>query len=536
MMSEKKRYKPKKAAIKRFAVALVLIIAVVGGVYALLTKNDGKENAPDLVKVQDVEKNKETTTDKEKDKAKEKETGKVTNETKDDADSSTSTKDTTNESETSVKMPTYDKDAIIANAKTQVYTVYTDLQQGSGFLVNQKGDILTNAHVAKDAGFVVVKNQNGQEFQGQVIGISKDTDIALIRVPDLAGKNPLVLDSATAAVGTKVVAIGSPKDQYGTTTEGIVKSVGAEFVDGYTYNHLYEITAKLNKGSSGGPLINAETGNVIGINSIILEDHPEVGYAIPISSVMSLVNKWSAKNPTIDFDDDDDFDDNHADEAYFSNALLKDSMESYYLLIEQSLNNGKHDYYSSYLLENSKAVTTAKKMMDNYSSNSKQFKSIKYNVSSIAIGESSATVNMNTVVTYMDTTTKKQQTITEKLTYTIIIDDFGEYMISSIVTNSAIDTGDQVEVEPPVTDDSNTTTPDESTDTSGSDEDTNSDTNTETNTNTETDTDTTPADKTETDTDTDEKTSTSADSDTTTSSLEPSNTEDTEEATTTETE
>ncbi|GEK35626.1 trypsin-like peptidase domain-containing protein [Kurthia sibirica] len=464
-MSEKKRYKPKKAAVKRFAVAFILIIAVVGGVYALLTKNDGKENAPNTVKVQNEEKNNNTNEQakddgKEKEEPSDKETGKVTNETPKTEPS----EGTTNKAETTVVMPTYDKDAIIANAKTQVYTVYTDLQQGSGFLVNQKGDILTNAHVAKDAGFVVVKNQHGQEFQGEVIGISTKTDIALIRVPDLAGKNPLVLDSATAAVGTKVVAIGSPKDQYGTTTEGIVKSIGAEFVDGYTYNHLYEITAKLNKGSSGGPLINAETGNVIGINSIILEDHPEVGYAIPISSVLSFINTWSAKNPTINFDDNEDFDNNHADEAYFSNKLLKDSMESYYLLVAQTLNSGKHDYYSSYLLENSKAVATAKTMIDTYSSKTKQFKNIKYNVTGITIGEASSTVNMKTVVTYIDTATKKQQTVTENLTYTIIIDDFGEYMISSIVINNSVDTGDQQVVEPPVTEDK---APDESTDTSG---------------------------------------------------------------------
>ena len=72
------------------------------------------------------------------------------------------------------------------------YIPYILILQGSGFLFNKKGDIITNAHVAKDASYVFVTNEHGQEFEGQVIGISKKTDVALIRVPDLAGKDPLV--------------------------------------------------------------------------------------------------------------------------------------------------------------------------------------------------------------------------------------------------------------------------------------------------------------------------------------------------------
>lgn len=440
-MNEKKRYKPKKASIKRIVIAFILIIAVAAGIYALLTKNDDQANEDNNVKVHNEEstsKTKNPTKQNEEEPAKK---GTVTKETSNNKDEKAS-EDTTNADDTTIQMPTYNKDAIIANAKAQVYTVYTDLQQGSGFLINSKGDILTNAHVAKDAGFVVVKNEHGQEFQGKVIGISSKIDVAVVRVPDLAGKNPLVLDTATAKVGTKVVAIGSPKDQYGTTTEGVIQSIGAEFVDDYTYSHLYEITAKLNRGSSGGPLINAETGNVIGINSIILEDHPEIGYAIPLSLVMSLVDGWTATNEVITFDNgEDDFNNNHADEAYFAEDLLKENMESYYELVRQSLIDGKQKYYQSYILENSEAFKTADALVDSYKVN-KQYKTLEATVKNITIGEESSVINIDTVLTYIDKKTNKKQTITQSFTYTVIIDDFGSYMISNIKVNSTVNSAD----------------------------------------------------------------------------------------------
>lgn len=448
-MSENKRYKPKKASIKRIIIAFILIMAVGAGIYALLTKNDDQANENNNeVKVHSEESKQTTKKPNQAEKDEEQQPkGTVTKETSNSPEEQV-VEGKTNEDDTNLQMPTYNKEAIIANAKAQVYTVYTDLQQGSGFLINSKGDILTNAHVAKDAGFVVVKNEHGQEFQGKVIGISKKTDVAVVRVPDLAGKNPLVLDTTTATVGTKVVAIGSPKDQYGTTTEGVIQSIGAEFVDDYTYSHLYEITARLNRGSSGGPLINAETGNVIGINSIILEDHPEIGYAIPLSSVMGLVDGWTASNENITFDNgEDDFNNNHVDEAYFSEDLLKENMQSFYELIRQSLINGKENYYQSYILENSDALNTAISLVDSYKMN-KKYQSLEETVQSVTIGDEASVVSMKTLFTYIDKKTNIKQTIEQTFDYTIVIDDFGSYMISNIDITSTVDSGDIVAPSP----------------------------------------------------------------------------------------
>lgn len=464
VMSENKRFKPKKASIKRLIIAFILIAAVAAGIYALLTKSNNESKEPDNIKVHTEENQKEVKPEKaaeEEDKAESESEiikGNVTKEIPISENDGTIEEGSTNKEDTSIVMPKYNKDAIIANAKKQVYTVYTDLQQGSGFLMNSKGDILTNAHVAKDAGFVVVKNIQGQEFQGKVIGISDKTDVALIRVPDLVGKDPLVLDTKTATVGTKVVAIGSPKDQYGTTTEGIIQSIGAEFVDDYTYDHLYEITAKLNTGSSGGPLINAETGNVIGINSIILEDHPEIGYAIPLSTVISLVNEWAAKEVDINFDDVDEFENNHADEAYFDDELLNENMYSFYELVKQSLINGKHAYYEPYILENSEAMDKANEIFDNYAAN-KVYKSLTYDIGTSVIGAESSKITVTTIYKYIDQKTKLTQTIKDTITYTIIIDEFGQYMIADVVVDSSVDTGAIKEVEKPKPSESETETP-----------------------------------------------------------------------------
>ncbi|WP_397537222.1 trypsin-like peptidase domain-containing protein [Rummeliibacillus pycnus] len=439
-MTNNRRYQPKKASIKRIAVSIVLLIAVISGAYMLLAKNDKAATDNNHIKVQNVHK---TTTEKpteKKDPDSKKETdstgfkeGTVTNAIQSNNDGDTTTKDSTN-----VIMPKNDTSAIIANAKTQVYTVYTDLQQGSGFLFDKKGDIITNAHVAKDASYVFVTNEHGQEFQGQVIGISKKTDVALIRVPELAGKDPLVLDTASARVNTPVIAIGSPNNKGGTATEGKITSIGAEFTDEYTYNGLYEMTARLHSGSSGGPLINAETGNVIGINSIILTDEPEIGYAIPISKVMSLITTWSNKDVKISIEKDQDFEDNHKEEAYLGKKLIKDYVDGYYELFPYAIKNKSQSYYETYIMPGSSAINTAKKMVESYSTDEKKYKDLQHTIGKINIYDAYATVEVNSTFVYTDKKTKQEHKLKETIVYTVVIDDYGDYQFTKIdVTNSS---------------------------------------------------------------------------------------------------
>lgn len=431
-VTNNRRYRPKKTSFKRVAASIILIIAVIVGLYTLLTKNDEATDEPN-VKVADTEKAaQEKPQEDEDDDNSEKKEGTVTTDVKDGV---------TNEAVTDVTMPKNDTSAIIANAKTQVYTVYTDLQQGSGFLFNRKGDIITNAHVVKDASYVFVTNEHGQEFQGQVIGISKKTDIALIRVPGLQGKDPLVLDTTKAKVNTPVIAIGSPNNKGGTSTEGDIRALNGNFTDEYTYSNLYEITARLEQGSSGGPLINATTGNVIGINSIILTDQPEIGYAIPVYSIMSLISKWADQDVEIKLDDEEDYD--HKQDAYLDKKLIKDYINGYYELFPYAIKDKNKNYYETYLLPNSSAATTAKEMIANYSSKDKQYQDLTFTFGSVHVYDDYATANVNSTYTYKDVKTGIKGTIKQSIQYTIIIDRYGDYQFTKIdilSTNSDLPT------------------------------------------------------------------------------------------------
>ncbi|UQW97985.1 S1C family serine protease [Rummeliibacillus sp. G93] len=447
-MTKNRRYQPKKASIKRIAVSIVLMAAIILGAFMLLTKNEKSANENEHIKkVEKINKPKKEETKKKEEPKKDQEDkvtasrqeGSVTN------DIPATGQPTTTKEETNVVMPKNDTSAIIANAKTQVYTIVTDLQQGSGFLFNKKGDIITNAHVAKDASYVLVSNEHGQEFQGQVIGISKKTDVALIRVPELEGKDPLVLDTAPARLNTPVIAIGSPNNKGGTSTEGKITNIGAEFTDEYTYSGLYEMTARLHPGSSGGPLINAETGNVIGINSIILTDQPEIGYAIPIKQIMNLITGWSNKDVEIDIDNDQDFDNDHRDEAYLGKDLIKDYIDSFYDLVPLAIKDPvKRPSYESYILPGSTAQNAASKMLETYTADGRKYKDLKHSIGNIQITDDYATAEVDSTFTYVDKN-KQEHQLKEKIIYKIVIDDYADYQFKEITINSTQDDGASAE-------------------------------------------------------------------------------------------
>ena len=269
--------------------------------------------------------------------------------------------------------PETDLSSTIANAKSIVYTIDSDLQQGSGFLFNTKGDIVTNAHVAKDAAYITVTNSNGQQFNGRIIGISDKIDIALIRVPDLAGKKPMEMELSKVPIGTKVFALGSPENIANTSTEGKITSFGKSFFEDYDYKNLYEMDATIKQGSSGGPLIDASTDRIIGINSLILENNPSIGFAIPMYTVIDQLNNWasSAKNVV------DEPEDHAIEGAYLDDELLRSFINSYYELIPYSLNDKKLAYYWTYLLPGSQAAKEGVKQVEELSGEQRVFETGK---------------------------------------------------------------------------------------------------------------------------------------------------------------
>lgn len=192
------------------------------------------------------------------------------------------------------------KDVIFETQKLVVMIETDHSSQGSGFLYNREGDLITNAHVVAGVSKVKVKTADARELTGEVIGISTDTDIAVVRVPELAGMEPLPLArNSKAEVGDDVLAVGSPLGLQNTVTTGIISGVGRSFrIKSYSYNDLYQISASIAPGNSGGPLVDQKTGAVLGINSAGLEEGT-IGFSIPIANVITMAEKWSKEPMTM---------------------------------------------------------------------------------------------------------------------------------------------------------------------------------------------------------------------------------------------
>jgi putative serine protease PepD len=166
--------------------------------------------------------------------------------------------------------------------------------QGSGFVYDTKGDIVTNEHVVDGAQSVSVRFWNGDTYKATVVGTDSSTDLAVIKVDAPQSiLNPLAVgDSAKVLVGDGVVAIGSPFGLEETVTSGIVSALHRqmEAPNQFTINDSIQTDAAINHGNSGGPLLNAQ-GEVIGINAQIAGDtgaNVGVGFAIP-SNTISLI-------------------------------------------------------------------------------------------------------------------------------------------------------------------------------------------------------------------------------------------------------
>jgi len=165
--------------------------------------------------------------------------------------------------------------------------------QGSGFIIDRDGHVLTNYHVIADARQVEVTMHNRKKYRATVVGTDRSHDLAIIQIkaPDL---NPMVLgDSRNLQVGQKVYAIGNPFGLSGTLTSGIVSSIrSVQEPDGMTIDEAIQTDAAINPGNSGGPLLNSH-GEVIGINTMIASSvgqNAGIGFAIPINTAKAVLN------------------------------------------------------------------------------------------------------------------------------------------------------------------------------------------------------------------------------------------------------
>jgi putative serine protease PepD len=176
----------------------------------------------------------------------------------------------------------------------------TQTAQGSGFVYDTSGDIVTNEHVVDGAASISVKFWNGRTYRATLVGSDASSDLALIKVDAPSSVlHPLTIgDSSTLQVGDSVVAIGSPFGLNGSVTSGIVSALHRQMTapDNTTIRDAVQTDAALNHGNSGGPLLDDE-GRVIGVNAQIESTSggdDGVGFAIPSALVRSTITQFLA--------------------------------------------------------------------------------------------------------------------------------------------------------------------------------------------------------------------------------------------------
>jgi S1-C subfamily serine protease len=165
--------------------------------------------------------------------------------------------------------------------------------QGSGFIIDKQGHILTNYHVVEGAQQVEVTFSDRKKYKAQIVGLDKSHDLAVIQIKGVNLTPATLADSKTLAVGQKVFAIGNPFGLSGTMTRGIISSIRpVRGPEGNYVDEAIQTDAAINPGNSGGPLLNAH-GEVIGINTFILSQVGQssgIGFAIPINAAKAVLN------------------------------------------------------------------------------------------------------------------------------------------------------------------------------------------------------------------------------------------------------
>lgn len=170
---------------------------------------------------------------------------------------------------------------------------------GSGLIVDSDGHIVTNNHVIGDATEIEVRFSDKTKLIAQVIGKDPDTDLALLKViPDRPLPSAQFGDSSTVKVGQWVLAVGNPFGLDRTVTLGIVSGIGRENMNLSRYENFIQTDASINPGNSGGPLFNLR-GEVIGINTAIINFAQGIGFAIPSNMAKHVIEQLRAKGKVI---------------------------------------------------------------------------------------------------------------------------------------------------------------------------------------------------------------------------------------------
>ncbi|MEC4889642.1 MAG: Do family serine endopeptidase [Nitrospira sp.] len=170
---------------------------------------------------------------------------------------------------------------------------------GSGLIVDSDGHIVTNNHVVGDATEVEVRLSDKTKLIAQVIGKDPDTDLALLKVTaDRPLPSARFGDSSTVRVGQWVLAVGNPFGLDRTVTLGVVSGIGRENINLSRYENFIQTDASINPGNSGGPLFNLR-GEVIGINTAIINFAQGIGFAIPSNMAKQVIQQLTSRGKVV---------------------------------------------------------------------------------------------------------------------------------------------------------------------------------------------------------------------------------------------
>ncbi len=170
---------------------------------------------------------------------------------------------------------------------------------GSGVIIDSDGHIITNNHVVGEASEVEIRLSDKTKFTAQVIGKDPDTDLALLKI---TSDRPLPYaqlgDSGTVKVGQWVLAVGNPFGLDRTVTLGVVSGIGRENMNLSKYENFIQTDASINPGNSGGPLFNIR-GEVIGINTAIINFAQGIGFAIPSNMAKQVMQQLMTRGKVV---------------------------------------------------------------------------------------------------------------------------------------------------------------------------------------------------------------------------------------------
>lgn len=335
-----------------------------------------------------------------------------------------------------------DRVTLIKEIQQKVFTILTNSAQGSGFLYKKGGYVITNAHVVQGAVEVMVRNSVGQESPGTVVGISNRYDIALIHVPNYQDNPPLGIETTESPIGLEVIAFGSPQGFENSASIGYITGNKRDMkLENFIYKQIYQVDAQIDKGSSGGPLVDVNTGNVIGINSLLYttETSTHFAFSIPLYSMVDQFDGWIAQplsaNEVLSVANLYENNQQPVSKSDITNEtdnlLAGQFVQAFRLYYEMALNEGDFYWIADMLAPSSSAYKELEKYINEIAYQGNYFYFTNNEVLDVQYSNGQYYVDMNETFDFYDAQGNYQFYDRYK-TYTVITDEYGAYKIATI--------------------------------------------------------------------------------------------------------